>query len=71
MTPSVLSSQVAGTRLLEAAMRIVVMGLLVGSALGALAATATSAYVLPKPHSTTLQSYQYQANSSDTRSWDI
>ena len=51
-------------------MRIVMMGLLVGSALGALAATAASAYVPPKPQ-TTLQSYQYQANSSDTRSWEI
>jgi hypothetical protein len=51
-------------------MRIVMMGLLVGSALGVLAGTAASAYVVPKA-SSTLQSYQYQANSSDTRSWEI
>jgi hypothetical protein len=51
-------------------MRIVLMGLLVGSALGVLAATAVSAYVAPAQQ--TLQSYQYyQANSSDGRSWDI
>ena len=52
-------------------MRIVMVGLLVGSALGVLAGTAASAYVVPKAASTTLQSYQYQANSSDTRSWEI
>ena len=50
-------------------MRIVMMGLLVGSALGVLAATAVSAYVAPTMQG--LQSYQNQANSSDARTWDI
>ena len=50
-------------------MRIVMMGLLVGSALGVLAGTAVSAYVVPTAQ--VLQSYQSQANSSDVRSWDI
>jgi hypothetical protein len=49
-------------------MRIVMMGLLVGSALGVLAGTAASAYVVPK--TSILQSYQYQANS-DMRMWEI
>jgi hypothetical protein len=48
-------------------MRIVMMGLLVGSALGVLAGTAVSAYVVP-----TMQVLQsYQANVSEARSWDI
>lgn len=50
-------------------MRIVMMGLLVGSALGVLAGTAVSAYVVPATQ--ILQSYQNQANSSETREWNI
>jgi hypothetical protein len=50
-------------------MRIVMMGLLVGSALGVLAATAVSAYVVPTMQM--LQSYQTQVNFSDARAWDI
>jgi hypothetical protein len=50
-------------------MRAVMMGLLVGSALGVLAATAVSAYVAPAIQ--ILQSYQTQADSSETRAWDI
>jgi hypothetical protein len=50
-------------------MRIVMMGLLVGSALGVLAGTAVSAYVAPATQ--ILQSYQSQANSSETREWNI
>jgi hypothetical protein len=50
-------------------MRIVMMGLLVGSALGVLAGTAVSAYVAPTMQ--ILQSYQNQASSSEARSWDI
>ena len=56
-------------RLPEDTMRIVMMGLLVGSALGVLAGTAVSAYVVPTMQ--VLQSYQNQANVSDARSWDI
>jgi hypothetical protein len=56
-------------RLSEDTMRIVMMGLLVGSALGVLAGTAVSAYVVPTMP--VLQSYQNQANASETRSWDI
>ena len=50
-------------------MRIVMMGLLVGSALGVLAGTAVSAYVAPTIQ--VLQSYQNQANASETREWNI
>jgi hypothetical protein len=50
-------------------MRIVMMGLLLGSALGALAGTAVSAYVAPTMQ--VLQSYQNQANASETREWNI
>jgi hypothetical protein len=50
-------------------MRIVMMGLLVGSALGALAGTAVSAYVAPATQ--ILQSYQNQANAFETRKWNI
>ena len=56
-------------RLSEDTMRIVMMGLLVGSALGVLAGTAVSAYVVPTMQ--ILQSYQNQANASETRAWDI
>jgi hypothetical protein len=56
-------------RLSEDTMRIVIMGLLVGSALGVLAGTAVSAYVVPTMQ--VLQSYQNEANSSEVRSWDI
>jgi hypothetical protein len=56
-------------RLSEDTMRIVMMGLLVGSALGVLAGTAVSAYVAPATQ--ILQSYQNQANSSETREWNI
>jgi hypothetical protein len=56
-------------RLSEDTMRIVMMGLLVGSALGVLAGTAVSAYVAPTMQ--VLQSYQNQANSSETREWNI
>jgi hypothetical protein len=59
--------KVAG--LSEDTMRIVMMGLLVGSALGVLAGTAVSAYVAPATQ--ILQSYQNQANSSETREWNI
>jgi hypothetical protein len=67
MTPRVLSIHIA--RLSEDTMRIVMMGLLVGSALGVLAGTAVSAYVAPTMQ--VLQSYQNQANSSETREWNI
>ena len=50
-------------------MRIVMMGLLVGSALGVLAGTAASSFVVPNTQ--VLQSYQNQANSSETRAWEI
>ena len=50
-------------------MRTVMMGLLVGSALGVLAATAVSSYIVPKTQ--ILQSYQNQANSADSRAWEI
>ena len=50
-------------------MRIVMMGLLVGSALGVLAGTAVSAYVAPTIQ--ILHSYHNQANLSGTRAWDI
>ena len=50
-------------------MRIVIMGLLVGSALGVLAATAVSAYVAPA--APILHSYQAEAASPDARAWDI
>jgi hypothetical protein len=50
-------------------MRIVMMGLLVGSALGVLAGTAVSAYVAPTMQ--VLQSYQDQVNSFETRKWNI
>ena len=50
-------------------MRIVMMGLLVGSALGVLAGTAVSDYVAPTMQ--VLQSYQNQVNSSETREWNI
>ncbi len=66
---SVIYLQCKVARLSEDMMRIVMMGLLVGSALGVLAATAVSAYVAPAMQ--VLQSYQSQANSSDVRSWDI
>jgi hypothetical protein len=56
-------------RLSEDTMRIVMMGLLVGSALGVLAGTAVSAYVVPTMQ--VLQSYQNQASTSEARSWDI
>jgi hypothetical protein len=56
-------------RLSEDTMRIVMMGLVVGSALGVLAGTAVSAYVAPTMQ--VLQSYQSQANSSETREWNI
>ena len=56
-------------RLSEDTMRIVMMGLIVGSALGVLAGTAVSAYVAPTMQ--VLQSYQNQANSSETREWNI
>ena len=56
-------------RLSEDTMRIVMMGLLVGSALGVLAGTAVSAYVAPTMQ--VLQLYQNQANSSETREWNI
>jgi hypothetical protein len=70
MTPRVLSIHVARVaRLSEDTMRIVMMGLLVGSALGVLAGTAVSAYVVPTMQM--LQTYQNQAVSSDARSWDI
>ena len=49
-------------------MRIVMMGLLVGSALGVLAGTAVSAYVAPTMQ--ILHSYN-QADLSGTRAWDI
>jgi hypothetical protein len=67
MPPRVLSIHIA--RLSEDTMRIVMMGLLVGSALGALAGTAVSAYVAPTMQ--VLQSYQNQANASETREWNI
>jgi hypothetical protein len=66
---SVICLQCKVARLSEDTMRIVMMGLLVGSALGVLAGTAVSAYVAPAMQ--VLQSYQSQANSSDVRSWDI
>ncbi|MHB8270759.1 hypothetical protein [Bradyrhizobium sp.] len=66
---SVIYLQCKVARLSEDTMRIVIMGLLVGSALGVLAGTAVSAYVAPAMQ--VLQSYQSQANSSDVRSWDI
>jgi hypothetical protein len=69
MAPRVLSTQVARLKLSEDTMRIVMMGLLVGSALGVLAGTALSAYVVPTMQM--LQSYQTQAHSSDPRAWDI
>lgn len=50
-------------------MRTVMMGLLVGSALGVLAGTAVSAYVVPTMQ--ILQSYQNHANATETRAWDI
>jgi hypothetical protein len=50
-------------------MRIVMMGVLVGSALGVLAGTAVSAYVAPTMQ--VLQSYQDQATSFETRKWNI
>jgi hypothetical protein len=58
-----------GCKASEDTMRIVMMGLLVGSALGVLAGTAVSAYVAPATQ--ILQSYQNQANSSETREWNI
>jgi hypothetical protein len=69
-TPGVLSIHVARlAKLSEDTMRIVIMGLLVGSALGVLAGTAVSAYVAPTMQ--VLQSYQNQANASETREWNI
>jgi hypothetical protein len=70
MAPRVLSTHsTKHAGLSEDTMRIVMMGLLVGSALGVLAGTAVSAYVVPTVQ--ILQSYQNQALSSDARTWDI
>jgi hypothetical protein len=66
---SVIYARCKVARLSEDTMRIVMMGLLVGSALGVLAGTAVSAYVAPA--TPILQSYQNQANSSETREWNI
>jgi len=50
-------------------LRIIMMGLLVGSALGALAGTAASVYVVQK--SQVSQLYRDQVSISSTRAWEI